>query len=488
MHRCAISAYAIVEAERQSAEHDPVRSPKRVILDFLTRYGHNTTSFQVLEPGLEYWLDPDGCGCVAYAPVGRSWVVAGAPVAPPDRIVDVLERFQEAAARHNRRVRCFGIEKDISSDTGFSCLHIGNQATWNPQQWESIVRSKRSLREQLRRARAKYVKVRRVGTDELQRPSSAIRMRLDDMIEDWLESRAMAPMGFLLHLDPYSFAAERRFFVAEQEGRVVGCISAVPIYARKGWFFEDVLREPNAPNGTVELLFDFAMRALAAEGCTHVSYGLAPLADTQHRWLRAIRDHTRWLYDFEGVRRFKSKLLPSRWEPVYLAYPKNERGVRATVDILAAFARGSFLRFSVETALHRAADIIRILAILLIPWTFLLALAPTSPWFPSRSVQDAWVMADLGIFLALMALARRWRKSLAIAVGCAAFADFSLGLVQALHHNWTRDNSWVQGTVVLAALGAPLFASIFLWSARDRAERYRFARLGKLHHHHEPID
>ena len=41
---------------------------------------------------------------------------------------------------------------------------------------------------------------------------------------------------------------------------------------------EDVLRSPEAPNGTVELLIDAAMRALHEAGSRFVTLGLAPLA------------------------------------------------------------------------------------------------------------------------------------------------------------------------------------------------------------------
>lgn len=39
---------------------------KRRVLELLRQFGHNTTSFQVLEPGLAYWFDGDDA-CVAYA-------------------------------------------------------------------------------------------------------------------------------------------------------------------------------------------------------------------------------------------------------------------------------------------------------------------------------------------------------------------------------------------------------------------------------------
>ena len=48
------------------------------VLDLLRQHGWNATSFQVLEPGFEYWFDADAC--VAYVDTGRAWVAAGAPI------------------------------------------------------------------------------------------------------------------------------------------------------------------------------------------------------------------------------------------------------------------------------------------------------------------------------------------------------------------------------------------------------------------------
>jgi len=39
----------------------------------LKRFGWNATSFQVLEPGFQYWFDGEDA-CVAYVDTGRAWV------------------------------------------------------------------------------------------------------------------------------------------------------------------------------------------------------------------------------------------------------------------------------------------------------------------------------------------------------------------------------------------------------------------------------
>ncbi|RMD83497.1 MAG: DUF2156 domain-containing protein, partial [Candidatus Dadabacteria bacterium] len=76
---------------------------QRRVLALLRKYGHETTSFQVLEPGLHYWFDADAC--VAYADTGSSWVAAGSPICDPPRALDVMTRFAQVARAKGKRVR-----------------------------------------------------------------------------------------------------------------------------------------------------------------------------------------------------------------------------------------------------------------------------------------------------------------------------------------------------------------------------------------------
>ncbi len=435
----------------------------------LEKHGRTTTSFQILEPGLSFWLAADKTACAGYFDTGSAWVVAGEPICAPEHLQNAFAELAEAAAAAHRRLRFFATETDCFGTLPLRHLHIGEQPVWDPHRWSQALQAKRSLREQLRRARAKGVVVHRVSSADCADPQSAIRQRIDAMIRTWLQSRAMAPMGFIVQLSPFDQPGARRVFVAEHDGRVVGLLSAAPILAAHGWFFEDVLRAPSAPNGTIELLFDHAMRAVAAEGSRYVTYGLAPLANTPHRALRWIAEHTRWLYDFEGLWRFKAKLQPIAWQPVYLAYPARERGVRAVIDSLRAFARGSFLRFGLATALHRAPLVTLVLALLLVPWTALLVVVDGA-WFPSETVRLLWVAVDVVLLGGLLALSRRWRRWLAMALAGGAATDFSVGCLQLLTWNATRTNGALDTIGVAAALLAPLSAAAFLWAARRREQ------------------
>ena len=194
----------------------------------------------------------------------------------------------------------------------------------------------------------------------------------------------------------------------------------MPIYrARAAGSSRTSCAIPRAPNGTAELLIDAAMRALADEGSAlrDARAGAAVRAGAPAGCARRARCR-RALYDFDGLRAFKAKLRPHAWEPIYLAHPPGSSSHVALVDALAAFARGSFLRFGVETLLRGPAMVVRVLAALLVPWTVLLALARRALVPVRRGCRRRWVGFDVrarrravraDAALAPLARRRAWR-------------------------------------------------------------------------------
>ncbi len=436
----------------------------------LERYGRDTVCSQALEPGLAYWFCEEGEACVAYADVRGAWVAAGGPISSEERRDAAMRQFANAARAAGKRARFFATERETG---GYRSVPIGEQAEWIPSAWASTLKSKRSLREQLRRAKAKGIATRRVKAHDVCSAGGALHADVRRMVRDWQESRQMAPMHFLVTIDVFRNAEHKHYFVAEREGRVVGLLVAAKISERRGWFFENLLRVHDAPNGTSELLFDCAMRAAEEEGMDVVSFGLAPLSGEVSAWLRAIRDHSRWLYDFEGLRAFKAKLMPSRWKQIYLSFPEGERGIRATIESLTAFAGGSWLRFGMQTLAHAYATLAWWFAFLLVPWTVLLCRGDAALWFPSESIRAGWIVFDMVLFVALVSLALRFRKSLALLLSFLAAGDGALGIAQLALYNRHTLSSGLEWGLALLAIAAPLGAAVILaMSARVRDNLY----------------
>jgi phosphatidylglycerol lysyltransferase len=179
-----------------------------------------------------------------------------------------------------------------------------------------------------------------------------------------------------------------------------------------------------------------------------------------------VKEWSRALYDFEGVRAFKAKLRPHAWEPIYLAYAPGGSANAALFDALAAFARGSFARFGAETLLHGPAFVVRVLAALLVPWTLGLAVAP-SRWFPFAWSREAWVCFNAAMAIALFALAARWRWWLGRALAVAATLDALATWGEALAWNVPRASGALDWLVAAVACGAPTAAAVILWGALE---------------------
>jgi phosphatidylglycerol lysyltransferase len=322
-----------------------VPSAERAAL-LVRRHGWNSTAFQTLAPGYSYAHYDDAC--VAFVDTGSAWVVAGAPIGPQEALRDVAAAFVRDARSASKRCCFFATESRFLEATqgDLGAIVIGEQPVWDPRDWGGRLASKRSLREQLRRARAKGVLVRPLE-------SSSERAALDRGIarvaERWLATRRMAPMRFLVHLDPARDPSHRRTFVAERGGRLVGFAEAIPVPAREGWLVEGLVRDPDAPNGTGELLIDSVMRWAADSGSPWLTLGLAPLAGPVPGWLRWAKRLGARLYDFEGLRSFKAKLGPASWSPIHLSYPEGQGALRSIIDVLRAFAGTGLLRFGGRT-------------------------------------------------------------------------------------------------------------------------------------------
>jgi len=243
------------------------------------------------------------------------------------------------------------------------------------------------------------------------------------------------------------------------------------VYARAGWFVEDLIRAPDAPNGTAELLVAAAMEDAALRGSAYLTLGLSPLAGTIELPLHIARKYASPLYDFAGLEAFKAKFRPREWSPIYLSYPRTQSGYGAIYDSLEAFSRRGLLRYGIET-LFRGPDIVlRILALLLVPWALLLASVDGDRWFPAPWVHWAWVGFDVVLCFGLLSLSghyRRWLSSILLAL---VSGDAILTSLQALAFNLERLRGPADAFIILVAVAAPGMASVVLARAHQRLSR-----------------
>ena len=329
-------------------------TPQDRARQLVLRYGWNATAYQIVNPGIRRWFSVAGDAVVGYVTRWGVRVVAGAPVCPAARLADVAAEFENDAAGHGERVCYFCAEARLEAlyrgKADYSMVLLGSQPVWNPKQWAAIVRAKKSLRAQLNRARNKGVTVEEWPAERAQNS-----VELHRCLTEWLATRGLPPLHFLVEPETLARLSDRRTFVAECADGVVGFLIASPVPERRGWLVEQNIRGRLAPNGTTELLLDAAVRTVSADGAEYLTLGLSPLSDRAGApaaenpfWLRTmlgwVRAHGRRFYNFEGLEAFKTKFQPVRWEPVYAIALEGDRllahGMDAREVYIAAHAAG----------------------------------------------------------------------------------------------------------------------------------------------------
>ena len=395
----------------------------------------------------------------------------GTPLVESAVTAHAARRFAEAARARRRRPVFFGVEQ-VDAFAGFRRLALGLQSILLPERWPATLAASRKLREQLRRARAKGVCVRVAAAAEVA-PGTALRDEIARLRHQWLATRPMEPMGFLVAVEPFHAAHHHLYVVAERQGRVVQVLSAVPAFASRGWLFEDMLRGPDAPNGTTELVLDLALRTIAGRAAW-ATPGLTPLAGPMAWWLRAARTVTTPLYDFDGLRRFRARLSPARWVPVWLVWDRGPAWL-VLVDILRAFACGPLTAFAWRSLTRHPNGPPWMVALPLVPWTGLLigllsAGAAGTLGFSAPALAG-WVIFDVVLAWLLFRAARRPHRRTLGLLALAAAADATISLYHLASHGLGPDAT--SAVLRLAATAGPVLGTAALtWAARLAHRRH----------------
>ena len=342
-----------------------VSDPTAELLRLQSIYGYNPHSLVSITPGASTWTMPGIDGAIIYGEFGRVWLAAGDPLAKKEDIKPLVKGFMTAATKSKRIAAFVPATERFTREAvqlGLSAIKVGAAPYFDLDVWQPRGNSAKKMRAAVNRAVRGGIRVESVVSF-----SEELKKQTADLCLQWLQTRrAATSFGWLLALDPFLMAERKKLFVArDTNNRLVGLLSASPIPARYGWYLEDVVRAQNAPQGTAAILVFEALKRLKAEGATMATLGTAPLAregvddlsthdhPVIERALRSASKRLSAFYNFEGLRRFKSKFVASRWENEYALV---QHGVlvpsRVAHALLRAIVPGGLKQFLARRALR----------------------------------------------------------------------------------------------------------------------------------------
>ena len=313
---------AVITARRRRSLPDPTGE----LLRLQTLYGYNPHSLVSIAPGAQSWSTPDIDGAIIYGEFGRVWLAAGDPLASREEMTELARQFATFAKLKGKVVAFVPTTAELANQLvphQFNAVKVGASPYFDLKVWNPRGDCAKKLRAGVNQARRGGVEVQYFDDAD-----GRLRKETAELCLRWLGTRpAATTFGWLIALDPFLHSEYKKYFAARIDGKLVGFVAASPIPTRKGWYLEDVISAPDAPQGTATLLVVEALNELRAQGASLATLGTSPLASdgvndlpTNRVIARALEIAARRLggfYNFEGLRRFKSKFVPTWWESEY---------------------------------------------------------------------------------------------------------------------------------------------------------------------------
>ncbi len=315
-----------------------------------SRYGYNEHSLVSSAQDFRFWFDSATQSGISYSEHGNVRLVAGDTLGADENLFSATQRFLEDSDRNRKLVAFMPVTEKFAKlfdPNKYHILKIGASPYFDLTQWNPRGDKAKKLRAGVNQARRAGVSIEKLGALDL-----VFKNETMSLCNTWLKTRRVTvAFGWLFRLAPFQNCEKKRYFAARDgEGVLIGLLAASPIPARDGWYLEDVLRHPDAPRGTADLLVFEALNALKADGVKLATLGTIPLAEDGcnaiaersgalfYRALRLSRQNLESIYGFDGLRRFKAKFVPCFWESEYViarkgifTYPKVLQAIKRSI-------------------------------------------------------------------------------------------------------------------------------------------------------------
>ena len=262
-----------------------------------------------------------------YGVAGRSWIAMGDPVGDREAGRDLIWRFAERVDRAGARPVFYAVDGAWLStylDLGLSILKVGEVARVDLTQFSLSSPHWAELRRADRRASKEGITFAIVAKADV----PALLPELRAVSDAWLAGKAGHEKGFSLGFFDEAYLEQFDLAVMRKDGVAV----AFANLWRGADQFEmspDLMRyRPNVSKVMMDALFARLMAQAADEGYRWFNLGATPLAglsshplaSTWNRFGTFIYRYAEGVYNFEGLRAYKQKFLPT-WTPQYLACP-----------------------------------------------------------------------------------------------------------------------------------------------------------------------
>ncbi len=287
-----------------------------------------------------------GRSFVMFGKQGRSWVSLFGPIGDTAEWPELIWRFVELASDHGGRAAFYQVRPSslpLYLDSGLRVFKLGEHAHVPLADFDLKGSRRAKLRHGVARAEREGLSY------ELLPPGQPTRV-LDELrrVSDaWLTKQHAREKGFSVGAFDEAYLRRLPIAVVRKEGRIVAFANLLVTGAGVEAGVDLMRHVPDAPAGTMELLFARTLLQLKADGVQRFGLGMSPMSGMSGRrgaprwqWFaRLLYEYGERFYNFRGLRSFKEKFDPV-WEARYLAAPGGPAPILALTDVASLIGGG----------------------------------------------------------------------------------------------------------------------------------------------------
>lgn len=317
---------------------------KNDFVKWIRKWGYVNTD-GLLEETTHFFTSPDHEGFIGYRVENSHAIVFGEPVASEETKPLLAKAFQDFCASKNWGVVYTMISKEFAEWTfhhqSASIIEWGKNFILDPAQNPTKNKGSNGV---LVRKKVKHALRDQVLIHEYQGNDPLIEKSLSDVASEWLERRR-GPQIYLAHVTLFEDRLGKRWFYAEQNGRLIGILVLNELQEKKGWLLNNVMLLQNAPNGTSELLIVSALETLEKENCHYVVAGpvtttalgeMKGINRTLSELIRLVFKGAKMIFHLEGYETYWIKFNP-QLEPSYLSFPEKNISFSSIKALITAY-------------------------------------------------------------------------------------------------------------------------------------------------------
>ena len=326
------------------------------VLEKFKKTATNSSHFVWLISDVQFFESRNGW-VFAFQKIGKVTLLALEPIAPD--VVQFSNQHQEAfqlawkeftdtlSPQISAFVSVYSPFLELLTSNGFQGIKVGEEPWVDLKDCIPRGNAGKGVRSARNKAIHAGLKVEEWIGSDVAKDLKKQKIMLE-ILQDWRGVRLLELPGFMNAVNPLAYPETRRYFVVRSsEERIEGYLVATPVPGIQSYFLEDIVLRRNSLNGVGELLTLEAMVALGDDGAKEASLGVVSMTTMKPGSANHLPAQIRFLlleipiffkkiYNFDGMKTFRKRFKPQRWESIHIAV-KNEPTSRIS-------ATGAWLR------------------------------------------------------------------------------------------------------------------------------------------------